>query len=85
MNYEMQKRAILLAQFIIRTNSTVRHTATIFNISKSTVHNDVSKRLKYIDRALYDKVKMVLENNFNQKHIRGGMATKNKYIKKENI
>ena len=81
MNFEMKKREILLAKFIIRTKSTVRHTATVFNISKSTVHNDVSRRLKYIDRELYEKVKVVLEDNFNQKHIRGGIATKNKYLK----
>lgn len=81
MNYEMQRRALLLAQYIIRTKATVRRCALVFNISKSTVHNDVSKRLKYIDKELYEQVKLVLENNFNEKHIRGGIATKNKFKK----
>ena len=81
MKYEINKRTILLAQYIIRTKSTIRYTAHVFNLSKSTVHNDVSKRLKYIDKELYFKVKLVLDNNFNEKHIRGGMATKKKYLK----
>lgn len=83
MSCEMRRRAILLAQYIIKTKATVRRTAMVFNISKSTVHNDVSRRLKYIDIGLYNQVKLVLESNFNEKHIRGGLATKNKYLKEK--
>ncbi|WRS28599.1 sporulation transcriptional regulator SpoIIID [Oscillospiraceae bacterium MB08-C2-2] len=76
-----EERAINLAQYIIKHNATVRQTAKKFNISKSTVHKDVSERLKTINESLYNSVKVVLEQNKSERHIRGGMATKNKYEK----
>jgi len=74
-----EERAVSLALYIIEHNATVRQTAKKFNISKSTVHKDVSERLKTINEALYKQVKLVLEQNKSERHIRGGLATKNKY------
>ena len=74
-----EERAVLLAQHIIENNATVRQTAKMFNISKSTVHKDVSERLRTINEGLYESVKQVLEQNKSERHIRGGLATKTKY------
>ena len=74
-----EERAVLLAQHIIENNATVRQTAKKFNISKSTVHKDVSERLRAINEGLHENVKQVLEQNKSERHIRGGMATKTKY------
>ena len=76
-------RAEILGEYIIDTGATVRATAKVFRISKSTVHKDVSHRLKNVDYDLYCKVKTVLENNLKERHIRGGIATKNKYEHKK--
>ena len=70
------------AEYIITTNSTVRAAAAYFNISKSTVHKDVTERLKGIDKKLYLEVREVLNKNLSERHIRGGIATKNKYLNK---
>ena len=79
MNYELTDRVITVARHIYDTHDTIRKTAKIYGYSKSTVHNDVSIKLKAIDYSLYEKTKKVLEENFNEKHIRGGQATKRKY------
>lgn len=84
MNFILNKRAITLGQYILKTQYTVRETAKFFGISKSTVHYDVSKRLKKVDNSLYEKVNIILQNNFNEKHLRGGEATKMKYLKNKN-
>ncbi len=76
----IEKRAVELAQYIIENNATVRKTAKIFNISKSTVHKDVHERLSKINPALYKEAQAVLEQNKAERHIRGGMATKEKYL-----
>ena len=75
----IEKRALLFAGFIIDNNATVRDTAKKFDISKSTVHKDVTQRLKKIDVDLYDEVRSVLNKNKAERHIRGGLATKLKY------
>lgn len=72
-------RATRLGEFIVENKATVRRAAKQFGVSKSTVHKDVSQRLKYIDSGLYRDVKDVLAVNKAQRHIRGGMATKRKY------
>ena len=72
-------RVIKEAKYIIETNSTVRAAAEHFKISKSTVHKDVTERLKEIDKQLFGEVRKVLNFNLSERHIRGGMATKNKY------
>lgn len=75
------KRAEELGKYIIDTGSTVRAAAKVFGISKSTVHKDITVRLKDIDRGLFNEVKTVLEKNKSERHIRGGLATKRKYSK----
>ena len=82
MNKDLLERVIMLANHILSTGDTIRKTAKIFSLSKSTVHNDVSKRLYKIDKVLYLKVQQILDSNFAQKHIRGGEATKRKYAQK---
>lgn len=72
-------RAIILGQYIIENKSTVRAAAKEFGISKSTVHKDVSERLPKIQPQLYPEVKKILELNKQERHIRGGLATKRKY------
>lgn len=72
-------RAVLLGEYILETGATVRATAKVFKISKSTVHKDVTERLLHNDPQLYRKVKRVLEKNKQERHIRGGMATRRKY------
>lgn len=72
-------RAIVLGEYIIDTGATVRATAKVFKISKSTVHKDVTERLYNINRELYQQVKTVLEKNKSERHIRGGLATRRKY------
>lgn len=77
-NY-IRKRAVKIAHHIIRTSDTVRQTAEVFGISKSTVHKDVAERLPRIDRLLSEEVKKILEQNKAERHIRGGEATRQKY------
>lgn len=72
-------RAVILGQYIIENKATVRAAAKKFGISKSTVHKDVSERLPKINPSLSAQVKDILEINKQERHIRGGMATKNKY------
>ena len=76
---DIQMRILAEGEYIAQTQSTVRATADHFNISKSTVHKDVTERLKDIDKQLFDEVRKVLNFNLAERHIRGGMATKNKY------
>ena len=81
MNESVEKRAVMLAEYIIETNATVRTAAKRFDVSKSTVHTDVSKLLFRINPALAAKVRLVLDENKAQRHIRGGKATKEKYAR----
>ena len=82
MRDDIVDRIVDEANYIIETGATVRATAKIFHFSKSTVHKDVSDRLKAIDYELYKKVKKILLKNLNERHIRGGEATKRKYLEK---
>ena len=74
-----EDRAVVLGEYIIDTGATVRAAAKVFKVSKSTVHKDVTERLKNRDPELYSEVGKVLEKNKSERHIRGGMATKQKY------
>lgn len=74
-------RACILAVYMIETAGTVRSCATHFGISKSTVHKDLTQRLHRIDPSLYRKVKLLMEKNKSERHIRGGLATREKYQK----
>lgn len=75
----IEERAIKLAHYIIESKDTVRGAAKKFGISKSTVHKDVSERLKKINPGLAKEVRKILDKNKAERHIRGGMATKLKY------
>ena len=75
----MEQRACQLAVYMIETGATVRAAARHFGISKSTVHKDLTQRLPHCDRQLYIQVRKILETNKQERHIRGGMATRRKY------
>ena len=77
----IEERACELAVYMIETGATVRTAAKHFGISKSTVHKDLSHRLPRINKALYTKVRNILDENKAQRHIRGGNATREKYLK----
>ena len=79
MKGNIEERAVTLAQYVIENRATVRAAAKRFSVSKSTVHKDLSERLPKFNRALYLQVKEVLEVNKAERHIRGGLATKEKY------
>ena len=76
----IEERAIQVAQYIIETEDTVRGAAKKFGISKSSIHKDVSQRLLKVNYNLAMEVRKVLDKNKAERHIRGGMATKLKYI-----
>ena len=78
-NISIDERAVSLAHYIIDSKDTVRGAAKKFGISKSTVHKDVSERLKKINPSLAKEVREILDENKAERHIRGGMATKLKY------
>ena len=79
MKQQPSERAVILGEYILEQNATVRAAAEWFGISKSTVHKDVSERLPFLNPNLYDGVKAVLEKNKQERHIRGGLATRKKY------
>ncbi len=76
----IEERAVKCAEYIVKTGCTVRACSAHFSISKSTVHKDVSERLKYINPSLYEEIRKVLNFNLSERHIRGGQATREKYI-----
>lgn len=78
------RRCEALAVYMIENNATVRSTAGIFGISKSTVHKDVTERLKESNPILYEQVRFILDANKASRHLRGGEATKQKYLKNKN-
>ena len=75
-----EQRAVDIGEYIVETGATVRAAAKKFHISKSTVHKDMSERLRYISPSLYSQVRLVLEKNKSERHIRGGEATRRKYM-----
>lgn len=79
----IEERTLSLARYIIENNATVRDTAKNFGVSKSTVHKDVTSRLKFINNSLFIAVSKVLAENKAVRHIRGGEATKQKYALKK--
>ena len=78
----IEERAVKCAEYIVSTGCTVRACSAHFSISKSTVHKDVAERLRYIDEELFERVRKVLNLNLSERHIRGGIATKEKYESK---
>ncbi len=82
---EIGGRVITVAEYVARTGATVREAAMRFGVSKSTVHKDLTDRLKLVSPRLYETVCGVLAKNRAERHLRGGMATKLKYLSRENI
>ncbi|MCR5122769.1 MAG: sporulation transcriptional regulator SpoIIID [Ruminococcus sp.] len=74
-----EQRPVLLGEYMVRNSATVRAAAKHFGISKSTVHKDIRTRLPHIDRKLFREVEKLLELNKQERHIRGGLATRRKY------
>ena len=82
MHYGIEKeRCEELGEYVVLHRATVRQAAHVFSISKSTVHKDITVHLKQTNRALYLEVKKVLESNKQVRHLRGGEATRQKYLK----
>lgn len=79
MDTYIERRTLDEANYIIDHNSTLRATAKVFGVSKSTVHKDVTERLPYLNDLLSMKVERVLDNNMKERHIRGGQSTKNRW------
>lgn len=79
----IEERAIEIANYIIETNATVRQTAKKFRVSKSTVHKDVTERLLQINPSLAMEARKILDRNKSERHIRGGLATREKYLHME--
>ena len=76
-----KERCALMAIYLIENNSTVRNVAKQFGISKSTVHKDITQNLKNINPELYNQAKEILEKNKKERHLRGGEATRQKFLK----
>lgn len=74
-----KERPVILGEYMIEKKATVRSTAKVFGISKSTVHKDLTERLPELSPELFKSVKKILEQNKMERHIRGGLATKHKY------
>ena len=83
MTNQINERVLAEAKHIVFTHDTIRKTACIFGVSKSTIHNDMTKKLKGLSLMLYNETRKILQENFDEKHIRGGEATKAKYLIKE--
>ncbi len=83
MKPDISAHAVALAEYIIETNGTVRSAAKRFGISKSSVHKDVTERLEKCNRTLYLQVKVILEKNKAERHLRGGEATRIKYSRRK--
>lgn len=81
----IEARVLDLADYIIEYKATVRAAARKFNVSKSTVHKDITERLEYLDGSLKKEVEKVLAENKAERHIRGGIATREKYLKKAGV
>ena len=75
----IKTRIIKEAEYIIRNNATLRETAKIFNLGKSTIHKDITKKLKEVDQNLYEQIQIIKENHIKTRHIKGGEVTKKRY------
>ena len=76
----IQKRVMEISNYIIESSATVRQTARVFGVSKSTVHKDITERLPLINEIIAARVRDILDNNKAERHLRGGEATKRKYL-----
>lgn len=80
-----KERCEILAEYLIEKGATVRAVAYAFSVSKSTVHKDITEKLEQINPALYDRVRRILEKNKSERHLRGGEATRIKYMKEKEM
>ncbi len=78
----MKERVLTTARYITENKATIRQAARAMGVSKSTVHSDMNEKLKKLDEGLYLRVRRILEYNLSVRHLRGGRATKNKYVRK---
>lgn len=85
MRESIEERAVVLAQYLVEHRTTVRGTAKAFGVSKSTVHKDLSERLEKIQPQLYAQVRQILDLNKEERHIRGGMATREKHLREHQM
>ena len=85
MNKNIIERVLYESEYIINNKKTVRETAKVFNVSKSTVHKDMQERLKELDYNLYKKVNHIFKKHIEIRHINGGEATKQKYLKLKSV
>jgi len=83
-NTSHKERCVMMATYLIENNSTVRKVGAHFGLGKSTVHKDITENLEQIDKELHQKVKTILEINKKERHIRGGEATKARYLQCKN-
>lgn len=81
-NLTIYERAVSIGNYVVENNATVREAARVFNVSKSTVHKDITERLLVESSILQKEVREVLDKNKEERHIRGGEATKRKYLKR---
>ncbi len=79
----IEERVMETAAYMVEHNATVRQAAVRFGVSKSTVHKDMTERLEYLDRALASEVRKILDVNKQERHLRGGLATREKYLHRE--
>lgn len=79
MRRDIQDRVIEVAEHILKTGATVRACANLFGVSKTTIHKDMRERLPQLNYAMFRRVDLILKKNLEERHIRGGMATRRKY------
>lgn len=77
-----RERCVVLGEYLVEKQATVRSAAQVFGISKSTVHKDVTQNLKTVNKGLYNEVQQLLQKNKEERHLRGGEATRNKYLER---
>ena len=82
-DWTQRERCVVLGEYLLEHSATVRGAAKVFGISKSTVHKDLAYKLKYINKNLYSRVKLILDKNKSERHLRGGEATRRKYLKSD--
>ena len=85
MNEYITKRVINIASYIIESKDTIRNTAIIFNVSKSTVHKDLKERLPHIDIIKYKKIKKIMNEHLQTRHIKGGESTRQLFLRKKQV
>ena len=77
----IRERVISVGNYMLKSRLTIREIASIYGVSKSTIHKDLSERLKYIDNILYKEVSLIIDDHIKTRHIRGGKSTKEKYLR----